>query len=156
MRLIVVLVSFKTRFQTFMDQYNKISLMQHENELSLFLISVVYLFFYIFDYLSNHWKNLIPYTEGRWNKYCYHYTKKAMFCSPDTCTDFDIVTEDLEGDTLAPDLFMNGWDDIFRLLIDLIKENGFTLNLGNTPEFLLHAERSIGFHMNTNKTVHTF
>ena len=52
---------------------------------------------------------------------------KAMVCSSNGDTDFfDIVTEFLQGDTLAPYLFIICLECVLRTLIDLIKENGLT------------------------------
>ena len=97
-------------------------------------------------------------------------------------TDFmDIVAGALQGDTLAPYLFITCLDYILWTSIDLMKENGFTLKkaksrwfpaetitdadnaddivlLSNTPtqaESMLHsleqAAGGIGLHVNTNK-----
>ena len=53
---------------------------------------------------------------------------KAMVCSPDGDADFfDIVTGVLQGDTLAPYMFIIYLDYVLNMSIDLIKENGFTL-----------------------------
>ena len=103
--------------------------------------------------------------------------------SPDGDTEyFDIVAGVLQGDTLAPYLFIICLDYVLRTSIDKIKENGFELTkkrsrrypattitdadyaddiaiLANTPdqaETLLHSlERtaaSIGLHVNAHKT----
>ena len=103
--------------------------------------------------------------------------------SPDGDKDyFDIVTGVLQGDTLAPYLFIICQDYVLRTSIDKIKENGFELTkkrsrrypaetitdanyaddiaiLENAPaqdETLLHSlERAvgcIGFHVNAHKT----
>ena len=99
---------------------------------------------------------------------------------------FDIVAGVLQGDTLAPYLFMICLDYVLRTSIDKIKENGFELTkkrrrrypaktitdadytddlaiLANTPnqaETLLHslerAAASIGFHVNAHKTEYMF
>ena len=95
---------------------------------------------------------------------------------------FDIVAGVLQGDTLAPYLFIICLDYVLRTSIDKIKENGFELTkkksrrypattitdadyaddiaiLANTPdqaETLLHslerAAASIGLHVNAHKT----
>ena len=53
---------------------------------------------------------------------------KVKVHSPDRDTDyFDIVAGVLQGDTLAPYLFIICLDYVLRTSIDLIKENGFTL-----------------------------
>ena len=102
--------------------------------------------------------------------------------SPDGDTDyFDIVAGVLQGDTLAPYLFIICLDYVLRTSIDKIKENGFELTkkrsrrypaktitdadyaddiaiMANTPtqaEKLLHSlERAaggIGLHVNARK-----
>ena len=105
---------------------------------------------------------------------------KVKVRSPDG--DFDIVAGVLQGDTLAPYLFIICLDYVLRTLIDKIKENGFELTkkrsrrypaktitdadytddiaiLANTPnqtETLLHsleqAAAGIGLHVNAYKT----
>ena len=108
---------------------------------------------------------------------------KAMVRSPDGDTDFfDIVAGVLQGDTLAPFLFIICLDYVLRTSIDLMSERGFTLKkarsrrhpaetitdadyaddlalLANTPaqaESLLHSleqsARGIGLHVNSDKT----
>ena len=103
--------------------------------------------------------------------------------SPDGDTEyFDIVTGILQGNTLAPYLFIICLDYVLRTSIDKIRENGFELTkkrsrrhptktitdadyaddkaiLANTPnqtETLLHSlERAaacIGLHVNAHKT----
>ena len=108
---------------------------------------------------------------------------KVKVCSPDGDTEyFDIVAGVLQGDMLAPYLFIICLDYVFRRSIDQIRENGFELTkkrsrrypaktitdadyandiaiLANTPkqaETLLHslewAATGIGFHVNAHKT----
>ena len=103
--------------------------------------------------------------------------------SPDGDTEyFDIIAGVLQGDTLAPYLFIICLDNVLRTSIDNISENGFELKkkrsrrypaktitdtdyaddialLANTPsqaETLLHslerAAASIGLHVNAHKT----
>ena len=100
--------------------------------------------------------------------------------SPDGDTEyFDIVGGVLQGDTLAPYLFIICLDYVLRTWIDKIRENGFELTkkrsrrypaktitdaddialLANTPnqaETLLHslerAAAGIGLHINAHKT----
>ena len=103
--------------------------------------------------------------------------------SPDGDTEyFDIVAGVLQGDTLAPDLFIICLDYVLRTSIDKIKENGFELTkkrsrrypaktitdadyvddiaiLANTPnqaETLLYsleqAAAGIGLHVNAHQT----
>ena len=53
---------------------------------------------------------------------------KPMICSPNDDTNFfDIIAGVLQGDTLAPYLFILFQDYVLQTSIDLIKENGFTL-----------------------------
>ena len=104
-------------------------------------------------------------------------------CSPDGDTEyFDIVAGVLQGNTLAPYLFIICLDYVLRTSIDKIRENGFELTkkrsrrypaktitdadyaddialLANTPnqaETLLHslerAAADIGLHVNAHKT----
>ena len=111
------------------------------------------------------------------------YIIKGKWCSPDGDTEcFDIVAGVLQGDTLAPYLFIICLDYVLRTSIDKIRENGFELTkrrskrypaktitdadyaddlaiLANTPnqaETLLHslerAAAGIGLHVNANKT----
>ena len=108
---------------------------------------------------------------------------KVKVRSPDGNIDFfDIVAGVMQGDTLTPYLFIICLDYILPTLIDLMKENGFTLKktrsrrypawnimdtdyaddimlLANTPaqaESLLHSLEqvagSIGLHVNADKT----
>ena len=108
---------------------------------------------------------------------------KVKVRSPDGDTEyFDIVAGVLQGDTLAPYLFIICLDYVLRTSIDKIKENGFELKkkrskrypettitdadyaddiaiLANTPdqaETLLHslerAAASIGLYVNAHKT----
>ena len=108
---------------------------------------------------------------------------KVKVRSPDGDTEyFDIVAGVLQGDTLAPYLFIICLDYVLRTSIDKIRENGFELTkrrskrypaktitgadyaddlalLANTPnqaETLLHslerAAAGIGLHVNANKT----
>ena len=108
---------------------------------------------------------------------------KVKVCSPDGDTEyFDIVAGVLQGDTLAPYLFIICLDYVLRTSINKIRENGFELTkrrskrylaktitdadyaddlalLANTPnqaETLLHslerAAAGIGLHVNAHKT----
>ena len=112
-----------------------------------------------------------------------HRNTKVKVRSPDGDTEyFDIVAGVLQGDTLAPFLFIICLDYVLRTSIDKIKENGFELTkkrsrkypaktitdadyaddiaiLANTPnqaETLLHSmERAathIGLQFNAHKT----
>ena len=113
----------------------------------------------------------------------FHRNTKVKVRSPDGDTDyFDIVSGVLQGDTLAPYLFIICLDYVLRTSMDKIKENGFKLTkkrsrrysaktitdanyaddialLTNAPaqaETLLHslerAAASIGLHVNAHKT----
>ena len=115
-----------------------------------------------------------------------YWNPKVKVRSPDGNTDyFDIVAGVLQGDTLAPYLFIICLDYVFRTSIDKIKENGFKLtkersrrytaktitdtdyvdaiaHLGNTlaqAEILLlslkRAAAGIGLHVNAHKTKYT-
>ena len=108
---------------------------------------------------------------------------KVKVRSPDGDTEyFDIVAGVLQGDTLAPYLFIICLDYVLRTLIDKIRENGFELtkkrsrrysaktitnadyiddivllaNIPNQTETLLHslewAAAGIGLHVNAHKT----
>ena len=104
---------------------------------------------------------------------------KIRVRTPDGDTEyFDIVAGVLQGDTLAPYLFIICLDDVLRTSIDKIRENGFELTkkrsrksitdadyaddiaiLTNTPdqaETLLHslerAAAGIGLYVNAHKT----
>ena len=108
---------------------------------------------------------------------------KVKLCSPDGHTDyFDIVAGVLQGDILAPYLFILCLDYVLRTFINLMKENGFKLAkerskrypaqtisdkdyandialLANTPtqaETLLHslerAAAGMGLQINADKT----
>ena len=108
---------------------------------------------------------------------------KVKVRSPDGDTEYsDIVAGVLQGDTLAPYLFIISLDDVLRISIDKIRENGFELTkkrsrrypaktitdadyaddiaiLANTPnqaETLLHSLEwvvaGIGLHVNAHKT----
>ena len=112
---------------------------------------------------------------------------KVKVRSPDGDTEyFDIVAGVLQGDTLAPYLFIICLDYVLRTSIDKIKENGFELTkkrsrrypattftdadyaddiaiLANTPdqaETLLHsleqAAASIGLYVNAHKTEYIY
>ena len=60
-----------------------------------------------------------------------YWNTKEKVCSPDWDTDyFDIVAGILQGDTLAPYLFII--DYVLRTSIDKIKENGFKLTKERT------------------------
>ena len=108
---------------------------------------------------------------------------KVKVRSPDGDTEyFDIVAGVLQGDTLAPYLFIICLDYVLRTSIDKIRENGFELtkkrsrrypaktitnadyadsiallaNTPNQPKTLLHslerAAAGIGLHINAHKT----
>ena len=75
-------------------------------------------------YLSTSPRPLIPYTEGRWSNYY------LLTASPKKQRDtdyFDIVAGVLQGDTLAPYLYIKCLDFVLTTSIDIMKENGFKL-----------------------------
>ena len=111
----------------------------------------------------------------------YRNTKVKVRSSDGDTEYFDIVAGVLQGDTLAPYLFISCLDYVLRTSIDKIRENGFELTkkrskrypaktitdadyadlalLANTPnqaETLLHslerAAAGIGLHVNAHKT----
>ena len=113
----------------------------------------------------------------------FYRNTKVKVRSPDGDTEyFDILAGVLQGDTLAPCLFVICLDYVLRTSIDKIRENGFELRqkrsrrypaktitdadyaddialLANTPnqaETLLHslerAAAGIGLHVNAHKT----
>ena len=112
----------------------------------------------------------------------YKNTKVKVHSSDGNTNNLDIVAGVLQGDILAPYLFIIFIDDVLRTSIDLMKDNGFNLAkersrrypaqtitdadyadditlLANTPaqaESLLHslerAAAGIGPHVNADKT----
>ena len=112
---------------------------------------------------------------------------KVKVRSPDGDTEyFDIVAGVLQGDTLAPYLFIICLNYVFRTSIDKIRENGFELtkknsrkypaktitdadyaddiailaNIPNQAETVLHslerAAKGIGLHVNAQKTEYMY
>ena len=88
---------------------------------------------------------------------------KVKVRSPDGDTDyFDIVAGVLQGDTLAPYLFITCLDYVLRTSIDKITDADYADDIAiqaNTPnqaETLLHslerAAAGIGLHVNAHKT----
>ena len=62
-----------------------------------------------------------------------------MVCSPDEDSDFfNIVAGVLQENTLAPYLFIICLDYILQMLIDLIKENVFTLKKKSKKQMIFH------------------
>ena len=60
---------------------------------------------------------------------------KVKVRSPDGDTEyFDIVAGVLQGDTLAPYLFIICLDYVLKTSIDKIRENGFELEAKDTPQ----------------------
>ena len=130
------------------------------------------------------WLNLNSSAQcNKWEPLCNFYRNtKVKVCSPDGDTEyFDIVAGVLQGDTLAPYLFIICLDYMLRTSIDKIRENSFELTkkrsrrypaktitdadyaydiaiLANTPnqaKTLLHslewATAGIGLHVNAHK-----
>ena len=63
---------------------------------------------------------------------------KVKVCSPDGDTEyFNIVARVLQGDTLAPYLFIICLDYVLRTLINKIKENGFELTKKRSRRYYL-------------------
>ena len=61
---------------------------------------------------------------------------KVKVCSPDGNTDyFNIVADVLQGDTLAPYLFIVCLDYVLRTSIDLMKENSYKLAKGRSRRY---------------------
>ena len=74
---------------------------------------------------------------------------KVKVHSPDGDTDFfDIVAGVLQGDTLAPYLFIICWDNVLSTSIDLIKENDVTLKRQGAVDIGRHyyGWRLCGWH----------
>ena len=66
--------------------------------------------------------------------------KNTNVWSPDGDTDyFDIVAGVLQGDTLAPYLFITCLDYVIRTSIDVMKENGFTLAKERSRRYPTHT-----------------
>ena len=109
----------------------------------------------------------------------YRNTKGKVHSTDGDTEYFDIVAGVLQGDTLAPHLFIICLEYVLRMSIDKIRENGFELTkkrsrryptktitdadnialLANTPnqaKTLLHslerAAEGIGLHVNAHKT----
>ena len=62
---------------------------------------------------------------------------KVKVCSPDGDTEyFNIVAGVLQGDTLAPYLFIICQDYVLRMSIDKIRENGFKLTKKRSRRYL--------------------
>ena len=67
--------------------------------------------------------------------------KNTKVKSPDGDTVyFNIVAHLLQGDTLAPSLFIICLDYMLQTFIDLMKENSFMLKAEDTPHKLLHTQ----------------
>ena len=122
--------------------------------------------------------------QGKWNKYFSPtaYRKKKIVAAIMMLDYFDIVAAVLQGDTLAPYLFIICLDYVPSKSIDKMKENGFKLTkersrrypaqtitntdyvdgmalLANVPtqaetllKSLKRAGGDIGLHVNTDKT----
>ena len=65
---------------------------------------------------------------------------KVKVCSPDGDTDyFDIVAGVLQGDTLAPYLFIICLDYVLRTFIDKMKDNSFKLTKKRSRRYPAHT-----------------
>ena len=61
---------------------------------------------------------------------------KVKVCMPNEDTDFfDIVVDVLQGDTLVPYLFIIYLDYVLQMSIDLMKEDGFTLEKARSRQY---------------------
>ena len=67
----------------------------------------------------------------------YKNTKAMVYSSDGDTDDFDIVNGVLQGDRLAPCVFVFCLDYILETSIDLIKENGFTLKKRQEADSIL-------------------
>ena len=71
---------------------------------------------------------------------------KIKVRSPDRDTDFfDVVTEVLQGHTLAPYLHIICLDYVLRIFIDLLKENGFTLKNAKSRRYPTETTTDAGY-----------
>ena len=69
---------------------------------------------------------------------------KVKVHSPDRNADFfDIVADVLQGDTLAPYLFIICLDFVLRTSIDLMKENRFTLEKARSKQCTNYYRRRL-------------
>ena len=65
---------------------------------------------------------------------------KVKVCSPDGGTDyFDIAAGVLQGDTLAPYLFIICLEYVLRTCIDKMKDNGFKLTKERSRRYPAHT-----------------
>ena len=71
---------------------------------------------------------------------------QVKVCSPDGDTDFfDIVVGVLQGDMLAPYLFIICLEYVLLISIDLMKENGFTLTKARNRQFPAQTITDTGY-----------
>ena len=70
----------------------------------------------------------------------FYRNTKGKVCSPDGDMDCDIVAGVLQGDTLAPYLFIICLDYVLQTSIDIIKKNGFILKKKKTRSRRYTAE----------------
>ena len=76
----------------------------------------------------------------------FYWNMKVKVRSSDGDTDFfDIVAGVLQGDMLAPYLFIIYLDYILQTLIDLIKENGFTLKRARSRRYSTETIRDTDY-----------
>ena len=71
---------------------------------------------------------------------------KVKVRSPDGDTDyFDIVADILQGDTLAPYLFIICLDQVLRTSMDKMKDNGFKLKKERSRRYLAHTITEVDY-----------
>ena len=71
---------------------------------------------------------------------------KVKVCSPDGDTDyFNIVAGVLQGDTLAPNLFIICVDYVLRTSIDKMKDNGFNLTKERSRRYITQTITEANF-----------
>ena len=70
---------------------------------------------------------------------------KVKICTPDGDLDlFNIITSVQQGDTLSTYLFITFLDKVLRPLIDLMKDNGFTLKKKKAKKEIIPRRKYYG------------
>ena len=88
----------------------------------VYIHSLIYIYIYMYTHTHTHTHYIYIYI------YIYYRNTKVKVCSPDGETEyFDTEAGVLQGDTLAPYLFIICLDYVLRTSIDKIRENGFEL-----------------------------